>query len=285
VQDGIVARYLECPNIAAKLRCPDGKAGAGCLSDDQVLAVNAQREPYALPFPLAHGVQRFEGFGATGTEDEQRYGLPFYFAGTTAPSLPLPPGSGFEPGRGAIPNIGPLWIRSAIVQDQRVEPYLMDLRAYAGRVQYLSSLFDATNPDLSALAARGGKLIVLQPAGDNSGSTPMTVNWFRSVEAAMGGESVARFARLYIAAGGHHTTGPAMTDMLSEIEGWIRTGQPPADQLTGQEMDTSTGRASRTFPVCRYPQYARYVGSGDPRSAGSFRCTDRPDPLAFAPRR
>jgi hypothetical protein len=48
LKDGVIARYLECRNNVARLRCESGRAGSGCLSDAQIAAVNAIREPWAM---------------------------------------------------------------------------------------------------------------------------------------------------------------------------------------------------------------------------------------------
>src|SRR3712207_7088991 len=55
-----------------------------------------------------------------------------------------------------------------IVQDPAFDPYNFDMRPHAQRIQYLSGLFDATDADLSAFAARGGKLIVVHPPAHNA---------------------------------------------------------------------------------------------------------------------
>jgi feruloyl esterase len=96
--DGIVAAYLACPNDAGALRCPEGGAGAGCLSDAQIAAVDAIREPWSMAVPLAHGQTRYPGYGVTGDEDGRRYQYAFYTVGTERPFHPLPPGRGFGPG-------------------------------------------------------------------------------------------------------------------------------------------------------------------------------------------
>ena len=98
LKDGVIARYLECPNDAAALRCPDGKQNEGCLSDAQIASINSIREPWSMAVPMAHGVTRYPGFGVTGDEDGERYQYTFYTVGTDQPSHPLEPGRGFERG-------------------------------------------------------------------------------------------------------------------------------------------------------------------------------------------
>jgi len=286
LKDGVIARYMECRNEVAALRCPDGRAAAGCLSDAQIASVNAIREPWALPVVMAHGLTRYAGYGVTGDEDSSRYQYAFYPVGTLPPSQPLAPGRGFEPQRGAILNFAAFWVRHAIVRDERFDPYLFDARPHAARIQYLSALFDATDPDLSAFAKRDGKLIILQPSADNAVGTPMVAEYYRSVVARMGQSAADRVMRLYVGAGGgHNVTGPSQVDTLTLLENWVLKERAPPDAVVAVEMGPKDLSVKRSMPACRYPAYARYTGSGDPDSAANFRCTARPDPLAFSPAR
>jgi hypothetical protein len=287
LNDGVIARYMECRNEVAALRCPDGRAAQGCLSDAQIASVNAIREPWALPVALAHGVTRYAGYGVTGDEDAARYQYVFYPVGALPPTQPLPPGRGFEPQRGAILNFAAFWVRHAIVRDERFDPYLFDARPHASRIQYLSALFDATDPDLSAFAKRGGKLIVLQPSADNAVGTPMVAEYYRSVVSRMGRAATDRVMRLYIGpGGGHNVTGPSQVDTLTLLENWVLKERAPPDAVVAVEMGPKDLTVRRSMLACRYPAYARYIGGGsDPSSAANFRCTARPDPLAFSPAR
>jgi pimeloyl-ACP methyl ester carboxylesterase len=282
--DGIVAAYLACPNDAGALRCPEGgAAGAGCLSNAQIAAVDAIREPWSMAVPLEHGQTRYPGYGVTGDEDGPRYQYAFYTVGTERPSHPLPPGRGFEPRRGAILNFAALWVRHAVVQDETFEPLHFSPLPYARRIQYLSTLFDATDPDLSRFRRRGGKLILVQPSADNAVGTPMVAEYYRSVVARMGQEETDGFLRFYVAAGGgHNATGPAQLDTLSMLESWL-DGREPPDAPPAYDVHPETLQTLRSVPACRYPAFARYNGSGDPNDASSFACAARPDPLAFRP--
>ncbi len=283
LKDGVIARYLECPNDAAALRCPDGKPNEGCLSDAQIAAVNAIRDPWSMAVPMAHGVTRYPGFGVTGDEDAERYQYAFYTVGTEQPSYPLAPGRGFERGRGAILNFAALLIRHTIVQDAAFDPYLFDPRPYARRIQYLSGLFDATDPDLAKFRARGGKVIILQPSADNAVGTPMVAEYYNSVVAKLGQQAADDVLRLYVTpGGGHNVTGASQVDILTLLTDWVEKGQAPADTQIAYDIDPVNLKTLRTMPACRYPSYARYNGSGDVNAAASFTCTGRPDPLKFS---
>lgn len=286
LKDGVIAKYLECRNDVAQLRCAGGVAGTGCLSDAQIASVNAVREPFSMGVTLAHGINRYPGYGVTGEEDGARYQYDFYPVGTVVPSLPLPPGRGFEPGRGAILNFAAFWIRNVVAQDANFEPYLFDARPYAKRLQYLSTLFDATDPDLSKFAARNGKLIIVQPPADNAVGTPMVAEYYRSVVARMGQSSTDAMLRFYVApSGGHNASGTAQIDTLGLLENWVVNKAAPPDSVTAVDMGPLDLAVKRSMPACKYPMYARYNGSGDVNAASSFTCTARTDPLAFDPQR
>ena len=63
---------------------------------------------------------------------------------------------------------------------------------------------DATNPDLSRFAARGGKLILFQGWDDPAIPPGNTIYYFESVKKQMGAENVASFLRLYMVPGMEH---------------------------------------------------------------------------------
>ncbi|MDH3421013.1 MAG: tannase/feruloyl esterase family alpha/beta hydrolase, partial [Gammaproteobacteria bacterium] len=282
--DGILARYLDCRMNPQDLACPGGGAGEGCLSTAQIRSLNAIREPWVMSVPLAYGVNRFAGFGITGDEDGPENQYAFYMVGTEPPAYPLPAGRGFQPGLGAIMNFGAVWVRHVMAQDETFEPYDFYPPAYADRIQYISGLFDSTNPDLSRLRERGGKLMILHHSADNAVSTPMVAEYYRSVVAEMGQMAADDVLRLYIGPGGaHNGTGVAQADALNPLIAWVERGEAPPVEMPIYDIDPTTHETRRGMVACAYPYYARYDGSGDPNAASSFSCTARRDPLAYDP--
>jgi Tannase and feruloyl esterase len=246
LQDNVVGRYLECRNDVAALQCASGQT-SGCLTEAQAGAVNALREPWRYPFPLTNGITTFPGFGTTGDEDGKAWQWPFYPVGTVAPSAALPPGRGFEQGRGAILNFAAFWVRHLIVQKEDFNPRGFDVGPFAQRARHLSELYDATDPDLSRFAAHGGKLILVHPSADNA--TPLTVS------ADYYGSVVSR---------------------LGQLENWVLRGMAPPDvavayerRVTDNELfgpgppvdtptiPTTTGREARTGPRASHAGRAR----------------------------
>ena len=280
--DGIVGRYMECRMDSQSLRCPDGDAGQGCLADEQIAALDSIRDPWSISVPFAHGVNRFPGFGVTGDEDNRNNQYSFYTVGTSPPVNPLPPGRGFQPGLGAIINFGAVWVRHGIVQDESFDPHRFHPPAYADRIQYLSGLFDATDPDLSAFRERGGKLIIVQQSADNAVSTPMVAEFYRSVVAELGQPAADDVIRLYVGPGGtHNGTGVAQVDALGLLESWVEDGDAPPAAIPVHDVDPVTLEVRRSMLACTYPLYTRYDGTGDINDSSNYTCAERHDPLAY----
>jgi feruloyl esterase len=62
----------------------------------------------------------------------------------------------------------------------------------------------------------------------------------------------------------------ATWDSLTALENWVEKGAAPSGQVT---TDTA-GVAGRTRPLCDYPKWPQYKGSGDVNLAASFTCVD-----------
>jgi feruloyl esterase len=276
LKDGVIARYLECPNDAASLQCKAGDAPGSCLSPAQVASVNAQREPFDSGVRLAHGVTRFPGYGVTGDEDGTGWQWDFYPVGKVPPSRDLKPGTAWEPGRGGVLNFAAYWIRHVVVGKDDFNPAHFDARPYQQRLAYLSDLFDATDPDLSRFAAHGGKLIVVHPSADNAAPLAMTAEYYGSVVHTMGQDATDRFMRLYVPAGGSHNVGgTSQVNALAMLEDWVLRGVTPPDAPVAQNLSLTDMSFERAMPACRFPAYPQYDGAGDSKLATSFRCVER----------
>jgi feruloyl esterase len=146
----------------------------------------------------------------------------------------------------------------------------------------LSEWLDATNPDLSKFAARGGKMIVTIGTNDTLASPGAQLDYFQSVVDRMGREKVDQFVRLFVIPQTNHglsgmnyaTDGDGKTidaapipntyDRLPILMDWVEKKVTPPKQLT------VTG-GGRTLPLCNYPLYPKYVG-GQASDAGSYIC-------------
>lgn len=138
--------------------------------------------------------------------------------------------------------------------------------------------------DLSVLKNRGAKMMIYHGTSDPIFSSDDTRNWYDVLAAANGG-SATNFARYYPVPGMNHCSGGPSTDqfdMLTPLVNWVEKGQAPDSVVASARGTGNAGganpdvpaswSATRTRPLCPYPQIAKYKGSGSIEDAGSFSC-------------
>jgi feruloyl esterase len=87
----------------------------------------------------------------------------------------------------------------------------------------------------------------------------------------MGASTVSNFVRYYEIPGYGHSTSSIFNagwDSLTTLENWVEKGVTPPAQVVADK----TGVPGRTRPLCEYPTFPRYNGSGDVNVASSFTC-------------
>lgn len=92
------------------------------------------------------------------------------------------------------------------------------------------AIFDATNPDLSAFVARGGKLIVWHGWSDQDISPHATLAWWAALRGTLGAARTEGFARLFMVPGLAHCRdgqGPVSLDTLTPMLRWVEQGAAP----------------------------------------------------------
>ena len=135
-------------------------------------------------------------------------------------------------------------------------------------------IMNATDPNMKAFFARGGKIIMYHGWSDSNVPAVNTITYYEQVAVHTGGFSKAmEHVRLFMAPGMGHCRGgegPDTFDKVKALEDWVERGQAP----TRLEASHSTnGRVDRTRPLCAYPQVARYTGTGSIDDAANFVCT------------
>ena len=142
---------------------------------------------------------------------------------------------------------------------------------WAARISELTALQDANQTDLSAFAKHGGKILMAHGTSDQLVSTRATEQYVARIRASMGGSRTDDFLRYYEIPGYNHavsTTFNAAWDSLSALEGWVEKGVAPVNPLV---FDTA-GVPGRSRPLCDYPAWPKYSGTGDVNAAASFVC-------------
>jgi feruloyl esterase len=135
-----------------------------------------------------------------------------------------------------------------------------------------SRLIDATDPDLSNVKKRGGKIIHYHGWADALVNPEMSVDYYQSVLRKMGERQTKDFYRLYMVPGMFHCAGGVgcdRVDWFTPLVEWVEKGIAPG-AFTGERLERGT--IVRTRPLCAYPEVARYKGQGDINKAEHFTC-------------
>lgn len=290
VADGVISNVTACnasfdPRTAllngVALRCPGGAdAGDGCLSDAQITAFEVTNTPLVLNYRLASGETTYPGFNTWGTD----FGVPgtsplqptvlTLSLGTEQPANPMPPVTATtSPPYGS--TFWDQWVKFFVTRDPNANPLALDPQnpgALQERIVYLTGLQDANGTDLSVFSARGGKILMAHGSHDALVSTRATQQYLERLRSTMGTAQLDRFLRYYEIPGYGHAASSvfnAAWDSLSTLENWVEGGVAPPAQIVA---DTA-GVPGRTRPLCVYPGYPRYQGTGDVNVAASFTCS------------
>lgn len=278
LKDGVVSRWETCPRTMnpKSMRCPDGKdTGDTCLSDAQIRFVETVHGRFEFPFPLVNGITSYPGYNYGG--EDQTEGMIYWMTGTKPPQYPLP----------AVTEQGRIWyygagaMRYFMARDPDAHPRDVTPAAHKDQVLKISALMDSTNPDLSAFQRRGGKLILKENMADPGQSANAGVEYYKSVVGKMGQNEVDRFVRFYVSPGANHAGAGTMAggaalprgvDLLAALDGWVMKNDAPDTLVqTAQEAKPPFATISAR-PMCRYPAFPKFKGTGDPAQASSFEC-------------
>ena len=134
-----------------------------------------------------------------------------------------------------------------------------------------SRLADATDINLRDFRANGGKLIMTYGWSDQILQPMMGVDYYVQAVTANGPDG-EDFMRLFMLPGMTHCAGgpgPDQHDPLTAIVDWVETGKAP-EQMIARKIEN--GQATRSRPLCPYPEVARYDGTGSIDEAANFSC-------------
>jgi hypothetical protein len=283
VTDGLVSNQAACnaafdPATAqlngSPLRCAGGAdSGESCLSDAQIDAVRTMNSPAHFGFPLARGNKGYPGYNVWGADLGMTWTSPvqpvvtFLNLGSAQPTNPMPATAPY------ISQQLDQVLKNIITRNQVFNPLSFDPQQHSEwslRWRELSRMIDQST-DLSGFSARGGKLLLAHGLHDVLVSSRATADYYERLVQQYGKEKVDGFARYYEVPGYGHAVSSqfnATWDSLTALEQWAEGGVVPSMQIT---RDT-VGVPGRTRPLCDYPKWPRYNGSGDVNSSASFTC-------------
>jgi hypothetical protein len=284
VADGVISNVQAClatfnPATAllngVAVRCPGGvDTGDTCLSDAQIAALTSMNSPVRFNTSLASGETGYPGYNAFIADLGIPSASPFeaiiseLALGSVPPSFPITASMMFDG------QISGSWTQYTVVGNANYNPLTFPITApgaFTSRLSYLSSL-DAIDTDLTPFAAKGGKLLMMHGTADVTVSPRATEYYFARLQASMGVDAVNSFVRFYEIPGFQHAFSTVFNpawDNLTELEQWVESGTTPANEV----ITDSLGVPGRTRPLCVYPSWPKYKGSGDVNLAASFTCS------------
>jgi feruloyl esterase len=258
--DGIISKPAACTYDPTALRCAAGAdTGDTCLSDAQIATVTA----VTTPITTSDGVYSHPGYYFGGENSPHGWGEYIWANPALGDSLQGLFSDGF--------------IRSFITRDLAYNTAAWDVNQWLPEMSLVGSMYHAFNPDLSGLQARGAKMIVMNGATDTSVTPKDASRYYDMVVQTMGQANADKVLETFIEPGVGHCVGgvgPDTVDLMKALTTWVEAGTPPSAQnLTLSRLDATTGAVTMTRPLCKYPSYPRYNGSGDVNAASSFTCS------------
>ena len=129
------------------------------------------------------------------------------------------------------------------------------------------------DPNLTAFARHGGKLLMYHGWSDQDIAPRASINFYRrTLESTDAAPANANWVRLFMVPGMGHCAGgegPNTFDMMTALEPWVEQGTIPERVVAAHK---SEGKVDRTRPLCAYPQVARYIGTGSIDDTANFVC-------------
>jgi feruloyl esterase len=274
VADGLIFDPRACAFDPATLLCPDSADSTGCLTQEQV---EAAQQLYSAPVD-ANGVRYYPAATLP-------YGSELRWAGGGGP---MGDGGNFDQ------MIADVYLGSLSLplpwQDTNWSADTLELRPRdVFALLPMASVYDASNPDLSAFRNRGGKLILYHGWADDSISPEGTIAYYEAVQQQMGGlEATREFTRLFMFPGVYHCSGgygPSHFEMFTPITAWVEHGIAP-EQIVATQYESDMAAAGGGFENPTQIEGAAgatpSTAESTPATAGATLATQAEQPVGMA---
>jgi feruloyl esterase len=226
------------------------------LSEAKRTALKTLYAPITTRDGEIHPGQPFGGEGQRGGWPMWIVGGPPQPPGQKEPSLRLAFGAGI--------------FKYLVFNDPEWDYSTYELANWKKDTALAATYLNATNPDLSAFKARGGRLIMWHGWADPALTPLATLKYHDQVYAR--DPDAASFARTFMLPGVLHCAGgagPDTVDWPAAIAGWVEQGKAPERVVARKIVN---GAATRSRPLCAHPQKAEYKGAGSADDEASFVC-------------
>ena len=250
-KDGVLENPMACRFDPKVLACKDPSTALGtsdtstCLTPEQV---EAAQKIYGGAKNTRTGTQVFPGLEV----------------GSEANWSPVPVGYAVD------------LFKYVVFKNPNWDPNTLNFNGhYALTAENEFKILDADNPDLTPFFRSGGKLLMYHGWSDPGIPARSSVSYYESARAKTG-RAADESLRLFMVPGmGHCGGGQGVNtfDFVAPLDQWVSSGKPPA---TIPASRVTNGKVERTRPLCAYPQFAVYTGSGSLDDAANFACRAAP---------
>ena len=262
--DGMVLRPESCRFDPTRLKCEAAKR-PDCLTSDQIAAL---QKTFGGPrdssgTSLYVGQPWDPGIATAGWRQ--------WKLGTSQTSTPNAINSTLMAGALAHEFITPPDPSFAITR--------FDFDRDPKRMEAFSAEYDTyRDATLAEFRKRGGKLLIFHGTADPIFSALESIDYYQRLTRNNGGsQATESWARLFLVPGMNHCAGGPATDSfdgLGTIVDWVEKGTAPA-RIEASALPGTKYFAGRTRPLCPYPSFARYVGTGSIEDGANFVCAVR----------
>ena len=259
VRDGTIENPEACTfRLASLPPCPGDIAADNCVTRMQRAALST------FTAPLTAGAVHYPGqpFGDEADPDAWNAWITGPVQGMQDPAGRTPP---------TVQGVfGTEFFKYFIYGDSTWRYVGYDLARAARDGAKVDAIVSATNPDLSAFRARGGKLLLAHGWSDPALNARSTIEYFNAVQART--PQASSFSRLFMMPGVLHCAGGSGcddVDWIKVIRRWVEAGDAPSRIVARKLRGT---QVVRTHPLCAYPMTARYGGTGSTDDAAAFAC-------------
>ncbi|HEV3141388.1 MAG TPA: tannase/feruloyl esterase family alpha/beta hydrolase, partial [Vicinamibacterales bacterium] len=248
VKDGVIENPMKCKYDYAQLACK-GADGPDCLTPAQVATAKILTSPLTDP--------------ASGKVLDERHLWP-----------------GAELGFSNLGGASPLGLSVSGLKNVAFKDPNYDYKTFnAARDWEMVARSDegavfSGDPNLKPFFDRGGKLLMYHGWTDQQVTPQESTIYYDNVVKKVGKDAAAKGIALFMIPGMNHCQGGAGTDTFDKmgtIERWVASGKAPAQIVASH---ATQGKIDRTRPLCRYPQVAKYNGTGSTDEAANFSCVN-----------
>lgn len=163
-----------------------------------------------------------------------------------------------DPLTGAPFGIAMEWVRYFLVLNPRWDIKSLSWAEFEllfnQSVDQYTTVIGTDDPDLTSFRDSGGKLIIIHGLADQLIPSQGTVEYFRKMEAVMGGgQSTSEFVRLFLVPGVDHGligAGASPVGQLDNLVRWVEEGKAP--QYISADKKDESGNIIRTRKIMPY---------------------------------